>query len=116
MLALLVKVVLTTFAVYKPVHVMYTHGYSCGAAERFMKETVKLKLTSEPENVIYVNHMKWLLVDDVEDGFHAHFQVNPQAHMFMDLYFGTDDSYLIMQGIDSQRRPCQDMVYLRRVR
>jgi hypothetical protein len=119
MLKILIAVVLKTFAVYKPAHVMQTEDYSCGATDRLAKESISLKLTNEPENVIYVNYTKWQLYDGEGTGeyrWRARFQADPRAHMSMTLDFNEDDAYLSIQGIDAKRRPCKDAVYLKRVK
>jgi len=114
---MILETVFTLLAIYKPLHVMDTPELSCGASERFMKEKVRLELTSTPKNVVIVNRMEWDLVGQDEDGdWVAQYQVRPDQYMKMELTFNIGGAYLSIEGIDSKRRPCKDMVYLKRIK
>lgn len=111
---MILETVFTLLAVFKPVHVMQTDEVSCGATGRLMKESVKVY--AAPRQIM-VSGMEWDFLGQDEDGdWVVHYQVEPNAHMSMTLTFNTGGAYLSIQGIDTKRRPCKDMVYLKRIK
>jgi len=101
--------------VFKPVHVMDTPELSCGAANRLMKEKVKVEV-AEPRQ-LRINGMPWEHLPQDEDGdFVALFQVRPDQYTYLKLTYNTGGAYLELNSIDVKRRPCKDMIYLKRTR
>lgn len=112
---MILETVFSLLALFKPVHVMDTPEKTCGAADRLMKETVKV-VVSDPSRIV-VNKMEWEWVGTDEDGdLVAKYQVRPDQYMSMTLVFNTGGAYLSIEGIDVKREPCRDMIYLKRVR
>jgi hypothetical protein len=101
-------------ATYKPVHMMQSNQATCGATERFLKEKVKVVLSYHR---VYVNGDAWDYQGHNDAGyFVAQFQVRRDQYMSMQLDFDTEEAYLTISGIDAKRRPCEDTVYLKRVK
>lgn len=121
---MILETVFTLLAIYKPLHIMNTPEKTCGASERFLKENIRLDVSPRR---IRVNQsggksgqgglVEWDLVGQDEDGdWVARYQVREDQYMSMELTFNTGGAYLSIQGIDKNREPCRDMVYLKRVR
>lgn len=111
---MILETVFTLLAVFKPVHIMQTPEKTCGAADRFLKENVRLDVS--PRRV-KVDNMEWDFMGQDEDGdWVARYQVREDQYMSMELTFNTGGAYLSIQGIDKNREPCRDMVYLKRTR
>ncbi len=112
---MLLETIFSLLVVFKPMHVMQTDELSCGAAERLMKERVKVEV-GEPRDVRINGVMwEWVGMDD-EQNWVARYQVRPDQYMSMELVFTLHDAYLSIQGIDAKRRPCKDKIYLKRQR
>lgn len=117
---MILETVFTLLAIFKPVHVMDTPEKTCGAADRLMKEKVKLE-TSPRE--LRINRMPWELLDwdaNAEDwdtaNWVAVYRVRPDQYMSMRLEFNEREAWLTLEGIDAKREPCRDMIYLKRAR
>lgn len=107
--------IFTLLFLFKPLHVVNTPERSCGAASRLMKETVKVEVGDPRE--LRINGMPWEHLPQDDDGdFVAQYRVNDEAYMHMDLVYNTGGAYLSIEGIDYKRRPCKDMIYLKRIR
>ena len=120
---MLLETVFVMLATFKPVHVMDTPELTCGAANRFLKENLRIDVSPRRIKVNQITPkrrtkmVEWDLIGQDEDGdWVARYQAQPDAYMSMELVFNTGGAYLSIQGIDAKRRPCRDMVYLKRVR
>lgn len=93
---------------FKPVHVMWTDGPSCGATDRLMRERLTISVGKDT----WVHNVKWQRVgDDL-----LMYRADPDAYMFMSILYADSDAYLTIAGIDARRRPCRDTIYLRRTK
>lgn len=112
---MLLETVFSLLFNFKPVHVMNTPERSCGAVPRLMKETVKVY--TAPGRELKINGMPWENMHQDEDGdFVARYQVRPDQYTYLQLTYNTGGAYLELVSIDEKRRPCRDMIYLKRVR
>ena len=111
----MLNVIFSLLFLYKPVHVMDTPELSCGAANRLMKEQVRVE--TAPERNLRINGMPWENMHQDDDGdFVARYQVRPDQYTYLQLTYNTGGAYLELVSIDAKRRPCRDMIYLKRVR
>lgn len=120
---MLLETVFTLLATFKPVHIMDTPEITCGAADRFLKESLRIDVSPRRIKVNQVDpklrtkYMEWDLIGQGEDGdWIARYQVRDDQYMSLELVFNTGGAYLSIQGIDSKRRPCRDMVYYKRIK
>jgi hypothetical protein len=120
---MLLQTIFVLLAMYKPVHVMQTDELSCGAADRLMKETVKVEVSGDQK--LRINGMSWQAYNtdedwirggEIKDVFRAYFQVRPDQYMKLNLDYTVSEAHLTVEGIDYKRRPCKDKIYLKRIR
>lgn len=102
----MIKLLVSVWMVFKPVHLMRDGEGTCGASERLMKENVRVNGTK-------VNYMTWTWTGENTLSYKA----QPDAYMSTEIIFdGPDALWYTIRGIDAKRKPCMDTVYMKRVK
>lgn len=99
---------------YKATHVVDLGDdiRSCGARERFMKETWTVKRGK----YAWVNNDRFTVEREGDRITILSHRANLEAHMSMDFIYSENSAVVSIGGIDAKRLPCLDMVHLKRVK